>query len=133
MLLNFSPRFMTPKTSLYLTLSGYFALLLLLIIWHGFMYPAAKQPWLILVFIITPLLLPLRGLLKEKPYTYAWASFVIMLYFMHGVVEVWANEEQRIYAVLEVYLSIQVYIGAIYYARLQGRALKKAAQDSEVK
>jgi len=130
MLLNFSPRFMTPRTSLYITLSGYFALLLLLIVWHGFMYPASKQPWLILVFIITPLLFPLRGLLKEKPYTYAWTSFVILLYFMHGVVEVWANENERIYALLEVYLSVQVYIGAIYYARLQGRALKKANPDS---
>ena len=130
MLLNFSPKFMTPKTSLYITLSGYFALLLLLIIWHGFLYPASKQPLLITVFIITPLLLPLRGLLKEKPYTYAWTSFVIMLYFMHGVVEVWANENERIYALLEVYLSTQVYIGAIYYARLQGRALKKANPDN---
>lgn len=132
MLLNFSPRFMTPKTSLYITLSGYFALLLLLVVWHGFMYPASKQPWLILVFILIPLLLPLRGLLKEKPYTYAWTSFVILLYFMHGVVEVWANENERIYAALEVYLSVQVYIGAIYYARLQGRALKKSNTDNSM-
>jgi len=117
MLLNFSPKFMT--------LSGYFALLILLIAWHGFIFPASKQPWLIVAFIIIPLLFPLRGLLKEKPYTYAWTSFVILIYFMHGVVEAWANENERIYAVIEIYLSVQVYIGAIYYARLQGRALKK--------
>ena len=125
MLLNFSPKFMTPKTSLYITLSGYFSLLLLLIIWHGFIFPAEKQPWLILGFIIVPLLFPLRGLLKETPYTYAWTSFLILLYFMHGTVEVWANAEQRIFAAIEIYLSVQVYIGAIYYARLQGRALKE--------
>lgn len=124
MLLNFSPKSMTPKRSLYLTLSGYFALLLLLIIWHGFMFPTDKQPWLIVAFIIAPLLFPLKGLLDEKPYTYAWTSFLILLYFMHGIVEAWANDEQRIYAVIEVYLSVQIYIGAIYYARLQGRALK---------
>ena len=116
---------MTPKRSLYITLSGYFALLLLLIVWHGFIYPAEKQPWLILAFIIAPLLFPLKGLLDEKPYTYAWTSFVILLYFMHGIVESWANDEQRVYAVIEVYLSVQIYIGAIYYARLQGRALKE--------
>ncbi len=124
MLLNFSPKFMTPKISLYLTLSGYFALLILLIVWHGFIFPAEKQHWLILAFIITPLLFPLSGLLKEKPYTYAWTSFVILLYFMHGIVEAWANDNERIFAIIEVYLSVQVYIGAIYYARLQGRALK---------
>ncbi len=120
---------MTPKRSLYITLSGYFALLLLLVLWHGFIYPADKQPWLILAFIIAPLLFPLKGLLNEKPYTYAWTSFVILLYFMHGVVETWANEEQRLYAIIEVYLSVQIYIGAIYYARLQGRALKKEQKE----
>jgi len=125
MLLNFSPKFMTPKKSLYITLSGYFALLLLLIVWHGFMFPADKQPWLILGFIIAPLLFPLRGLLKENPYTYAWTSFVILLYFMHGTVEAWANDNERVYAIIEIYLSVQVYICAIYYARLHGRALKE--------
>jgi len=128
MLLNFSPKFMTPRISLYLTLSAYFALLLLLIVWHGFMFPAAQQPWLITAFIIAPLLFPLRGLLKENPYTYAWTSFVILLYFMHGTVEAWANANERVYAIIEIYLSIQLYIGAIYYARLQGRALKKTKQ-----
>lgn len=116
---------MVPRNALYLTLTGYFSLLILLVVWHGFIFPANKQPWLILVFIITPLLFPLRGLLKEKPYTYAWTSFVILIYFIHGVVEAWANDNERIFALIEIYLSVQVYIGAIYYARLQGRALKK--------
>ena len=124
MLLNFSPKFMTPRFTLYLTLSGYFALLVLLIAWHGFIFPAAKQPWLILGFIIAPLLFPFKGLLNEKPYTYAWTSFVILLYFIHGIVEAWANETERVFAIIEIYLSVQVYIGAIYYARLQGRKLK---------
>lgn len=124
MLLNFSPKFMTPRLSLYITLSGYFALIVLLVVWHGFVFPANKQPWLILAFIIAPLLFPLRGLIREIPYTYAWTSFVILLYFMHGVVEVWANANERIFAAIEIYLSVQIYIGAIYYARLQGRALK---------
>jgi len=129
MLLNFSPKFMTPRISLYLTLSGYFALLLLLIIWHGFIFPASNKPWLILAFIIAPLLFPIRGLLKENPYTYAWTSFVILLYFMHGTVEVWANANERIFAIIEIILSVQIYIGAIYYARLQGRALKEKTKE----
>ncbi len=131
MLLNFSPKFMTPRTSLYLTLSGYFALLLLLIVWHGFMFPAENKPWILLGFIIAPLLFPLRGLLKENPYTYAWTSFVILLYFMHGTVEAWANANERIYAIIEIILSVQIYIGAIYFARLQGRALKEVAKNTE--
>ena len=119
---------MTPKTSLYVTLSGYFALLILLVLWHGFIFPAENRPWVILIFIITPLLFPLRGLLKEKPYTFAWTSFIILIYFIHGVVEAWANANERVFAFIEIFFSVQVYIGAIYYARLQGRALKKASQ-----
>ena len=114
----------TPRTSLYMTLSGYFILIFFLIIWHGFLYPAEKSPVMITVMIITPLLFPLTGLLKEKPYTYAWTSFIILIYFIHGVVEAWANDEQRILALIEIYLSVQVYIGAIYFARLRGRELK---------
>lgn len=124
-----NPRFMTPRNALLLTLSGYFLLLILLITWHGILYPATKQPYLVLAFIILPLLFPLRGLLKAKPYTYAWTSFIILIYFIHGVVEAWANEEQRVLAVLEIILSVQVYLGAIYFARLQGRLLKKEAED----
>lgn len=126
-----SPSHMTPKNALYLTLSGYFALIILLFLWHGFIFPAEKQPWLKLFFIMTPLLLPIRGLLKEKPYTYAWTSFIILIYFMHGVVESWANDNERIIALIEVYLSVQVYIGAIYYARLQGRALKETYSENK--
>ncbi len=122
---------MTPRTSLYLTLSGYFALLLLLLIWHGFVFPAEKKPWLILLFIVIPLLFPLRGLLQEKPYTYAWTSFVILIYFIHGVVEAWANDAERLFAIAEIFLSVQVYIGAIFYARLQGRALKQQAAATD--
>ena len=95
------------------------------------MFPADKQPWVILGFIIAPLLFPLKGLLKENPYTYAWTSFVILLYFMHGIVEAWANDKERVYAIIDIYLRVQVYIGAIYYARLQGRALKEDIKNKQ--
>ena len=123
-----NPRFMTPRNALIITLSGYSLLLILLIVWHGIMFPSAKQPYLVLFFIILPLIFPLRGLLKAKPYTYAWTSFVILLYFIHGVVEAWANEAQRLFAIAEIFLSVQVYLGSIYFARLQGRALKETDQ-----
>jgi len=121
---KYTRNWMVPRNALYLTLSGYFLLLILLFVWHILLFPAEKQPWLIFGFIIAPLLFPLKGLLNEKPYTYAWTSFVILLYFIHGVVEAWANEEQRLLASIEIFLSVQVYVGAIYFARLQGRALK---------
>ena len=50
---------------------------------------------------------------------------------MHGTVEAWANANERIFAIIEIYLSVQIYIGAIYYARLQGRALKEEIKNKQ--
>ena len=102
-------------------LGGYFSLILILILWYGVFHPA---PWT-WVFIPLPLLLPLYGLLKGKPYTYAWSSFLIMLYFIHGIMEAWANEPVRLWASLEVIASVVMYSGAILYARIAGREQKQ--------
>ena len=104
-----------------LTLSSYIALILVLITWYGLHTPAP----LILVLLLLPLVFPIKGLLKGNPYTYAWSSFLILLYFIHGVVEAYANPPVRILALLEVLFSITFYIGAVLYARLRGRELKQ--------
>ncbi|MCN4144287.1 MAG: DUF2069 domain-containing protein [Thiohalomonas sp.] len=35
-----------------------------------------------------PLVLPMRGLLRNKLYTYQWASFLSLAYFAHGISEI---------------------------------------------
>ena len=42
-----------------------------------------------------PLLLPLPGILAGKPYTHAWANFVLMLYFLHALTILYIDGGER--------------------------------------
>ena len=109
------------RFSRYLTLLSYFALVAVLVIWYGLVFPAP----VVLILLLLPLVFPLSGILKGKPYTHAWSSFLILLYFIHGVVEAYANPAARMLALLEVLISVAFYTGAVLFARLRGRELKQ--------
>lgn len=112
---------MTSLTARYMTLTGYFGLVILLVTWYGIMQPAYTA----LIILLVPLAFPLRGLIQGKPYTYAWTSFLTLLYFVHGIVEAYANEVARPFALLEVLASVLIYIGAVLFSRLRSRELKQ--------
>ena len=122
------------KLSRITSLLSWFALFFLMLSWNTFLAPSQHFPIsLVLIFMVGPLLFPLRGLLQGKAYTHAWASFLIMLYFIHGIQEAWANPDERILAILEILFSTAFYISAILYARLAGPLQKQVAnrqQDS---
>ena len=86
------------------TLGAYFGLVVVLAGWYGITDPAP----LALAALLIPLLFPLRGLVQGKPYTYAWTSFLILIYFIHGIVEAWANPASRSWALLEIVCSVGV-------------------------
>lgn len=107
--------------SRWLTLLSYIALVVVLVIWYGFLHPAP----VLLILLLLPLVFPLKGIIQRNPYTYAWSSFLILLYFIHGVVEAYANQAARTWALLEVLISVSFYVGAVLFARLRGRELKQ--------
>ena len=98
------------------TLTGYFSLLALMVVWHAWLYPPRHFPTA-LALTTLPLLLPLRGLLHGRPRAHLWASFLMMLYFMHGVVEAMTNPPLRMLAIAEILLSLTVFIAAALYTR----------------
>lgn len=104
-----------------ITLGAWTGLVLILIGWYGFSEPAP----LFLAALLLPLAFPLRGLITGRPYTYAWTSLLVLIYFIHGSVEAWANPASRGWALLEVALSVVVYSGAVVYARRRGRELRR--------
>lgn len=111
--------------SRWLTLVSYFALLILLMLWQTVLAPPQALPIsIVLVLLVGPLLFPLRGLLYGRPYTHAWTSFLVLIYFIHGIVEAWSNPGVRLYAGLEILFSVLLYTGALLYARYRGRQLK---------
>ncbi len=110
-----------------LTLSAYFNLLILVTVWHAWLYPSAYFPVaLVLLVTAVPLLLPLRGLLHGRPASHLWTSFLMLLYFMHGVVEATANPVQRFPALLEVLFSLLVFLAAAFYTRWAMAAVGQA-------
>lgn len=99
-------------------LAGFFGLFILLMLWHTLLAPSGRFPVaLVLLVTVTPLLIPMRGLLNAKPKSCAWAAYVSLLYFIHGSVEAYVNVAERLYASLEVFLSLLLFLGAMLYVR----------------
>lgn len=118
----------------FMTLTGYFGLLILLSSWVIYFDPPKNNTIsLALLFILTPLLLALRGLLHGKRYTYAWSSMLILFYFLHGVVESWANESEtvKILAMIEVAFSVVFFIGSVMYVKYKSRELGQKLEPED--
>ncbi|MCQ8877141.1 DUF2069 domain-containing protein [Pseudoalteromonas shioyasakiensis] len=107
-----------------IALFGYFGLLILMPVWLFLIAPReGHSNGFIFAVYILPLLLPLKGILQDKPYTYAWANFIVMFYFIHGFTLLWVAQEQLIWVLLELLFASAMFIGCTYYARHRGQEL----------
>ncbi|KDC55086.1 DUF2069 domain-containing protein [Pseudoalteromonas sp. S3431] len=105
-------------------LFGYVGLLVLIPLWMYFVPPLNGNASLVSLFLpIIPLLLPLRGIIKDNTYTYAWANFIVMLYFIHGLTMLWAAPAELIWVLLELVFASAMFIGCTYYTRHRGQEL----------
>ncbi|MGR9015046.1 MAG: DUF2069 domain-containing protein [Gammaproteobacteria bacterium] len=99
-------------------LTGFFGLFALLMLWNTVLAPSTRLPVaLVLLIAVTPLLLPMRGLLDRKPRSCAWAAYVSLIYFLHGTAEAYVNADERLYASLEILLSLMLFFGTTLYIR----------------
>ncbi|WP_339725133.1 DUF2069 domain-containing protein [uncultured Paraglaciecola sp.] len=107
-----------------LTLSSYLLLIVWLVVWH-FVLTIDKPTSTVftVLFWIVPILLPAKGLIAGKPYTYAWTNFIVMYYLLHGLTAVYAVEGERLYALIEIILCCLLFTGCSFYARIRGREL----------
>jgi uncharacterized membrane protein len=119
----------------YFAIGSYLTLILLSLAWEGWLAPAKGVPaglWLTLKTL--PLLLPLFGLIHGRPYTYAWASMLVLPYFIEGVVlsyqfsaEALALHATLPYAMIETALCTGFIVSATFYARLRAAELHAPA------
>jgi len=65
---------------------------------------------------ILPLLIFLPGMLSGRARSHAWLSFVILLYFVHGVLLAF-SAERRWLGITEVILCSLLFIGLIVHIR----------------
>ena len=106
----------------YVALSGYFGLFILLMLWNTVLSPSTRFPVaLVLIIMITPLLLPLRGLLHGRLKSCAWAAYISLIYFIHGTEEAFVNPHERSYALMEIVFSLMLFFGATYYIRFAAK------------
>ncbi|MCK5664654.1 MAG: DUF2069 domain-containing protein [Thiotrichaceae bacterium] len=117
-----------------LALSGYFSLLIVLMINVAWLIPSRHFPTaLVLIVIAGPLLLPMRGLLNNKTYTYQWASFLSLAYFAHGISEMSAYPAFWYAGLLEVITAVMMYLGCVMYARIFKKKFKQQIKEEALK
>lgn len=118
-----------------IALTGYFGLLFFMPIWLIVLHPSeGLSPTLSLIMFTLPLLFPLRGLIKGDPYTFAWANFVVMIYFLHSLTTLWVSADERVFAVIELIFATTMFLAGSYYAKYRGQELglsirKKKTED----
>lgn len=108
----------------YLAMFSHLALLVWVTVWHLFLSQTQQYSvsFIFLIYMV-PLLLPLRGIIKGKPYTHAWANFIVLLYLIHSLTVLYAVEEERIFAAIELVLATAMFTGCAVFARKRGREL----------
>jgi len=110
-----------PKHAYILALTGYFGLFFLLLAWISWIRPPESIPRSIaLLFIIGPLMFPLRGLLNGKVYTFDWAHFLALFYFTLGVGNL-VEPATQILGIAEIIFSVMWFLGSVFYVRWQPR------------
>lgn len=72
-----------------------------------------------------PLLIFLPGLLRARPRTCAWLSFVVLLYFIHAVLVAF-DPARRLLGLIEVLLCVVMFVLLIIYIRQYRAAFGRA-------
>jgi uncharacterized membrane protein len=71
-----------------------------------------KQSWALALLATLPLLLPLRGILGGTVRSMTWGGYLLVFYFVIGVMEAWSNPAQRTPALLQTALAV-LYVTAL--------------------
>lgn len=113
---------MNCKYSYWLALAGFLGLFAWLMFENTQLAVSADFPIALkLLITITPLLLPMRGFLAGRRSSCIWMAFISLIYLIQGTIEMYANENQRFFAAIEVILALMLFFGNTYYVRLTAR------------
>jgi uncharacterized membrane protein len=81
-------------------------------------WTTADYPWPICVLAVLPLLAPLRGLVRGRRYTYAWATLFAIPYLVFALTELLANPEARWVAGATLLLVFAWFCTMIFFLRV---------------
>lgn len=71
------------------------------------------------VLIALPLLLPLQGLWRGRPYTYAWCSMLIVFYIGALLAESWSQPGRRALSIGLAALATVEFVALLLYVRFR--------------
>ncbi len=109
-------------------------LIVLCVLWETWLAPL--RPGGTLLFLkALPLAFALRGVARGSLYTIQWASMLILLYLMEGVVRVMSDPAGPtiLLAWIEILLSSIFFMSSIFYVRPAKQAVKRAKKLAESK
>lgn len=94
-------------------LAAWAGLVLLQLLWHGWLFPGQLLPvWAVLLITVVPLLLPLLALRRDVRRALLWVGILSLFYFCHGISEGWTSSSERWLALTEIVLTL-LLIGAL--------------------
>lgn len=103
------------RTCYYIAVGSLILLIFLTLAWELWLAPM-RPPFL--VFKTLLLVLPLRGILHERLYTYQWSSMFILLFFCEGVVRGLTGHGLSSWLAWgEMLLSLAFFVSVIGYVR----------------
>lgn len=116
------PRFLSRAQLCYrISISCYIGLLAAIGAWTFWLEPpAVDNLWVIWAVQTIPLLLPLYGLVKKAPRSFAWLCFIVLFYFSAAVVSLYQSPDS-LYAALKTALTVTLFISAMLFCRWQAQ------------
>ena len=100
------------------------SLIIFIGLWQLLLSPHPQlSAFIITVLWVIPLLLPLPGIFAAKPYTHAWANFILMFYVLHAVTLIVLNDGERTLAAIELIIVSICFVNNILFARLRAKEL----------
>lgn len=103
------------------------SLIALCLTWELWLAPLRPGgSWLVLK--VLPLLLPLRGMLHGRRYTFQWTTLMIWLYFTEGVVRATSDRGLSAgLAAIETALALGLFISCAAYSRISAPSRNSGA------
>ena len=96
----------------WINLLSYIALIFINLLWELFYTHSGESSWMVIKAVI--LVLPLGQLIKKNLYTLEWINFIIILFFIEGVVRAWSETmPSQLFAISEVMLTVVFFFTSI--------------------
>lgn len=99
-------------------LTSYLGLIGLVMAWVMFLGQVEERHIsMLLLLFVTPLLIPLRGVLAGRDKALIWGALISLLYLVHGGMEIWAAADNVVLGWFEAMLSVAYLVSASLFIR----------------